>query len=83
MTMATKDDLLTDALRLPIHERAEMVRELLSSLDGEPEEDVEAAWTAEIRRRLDDVRAGRAKTISAEESLQRLDAILAKARPLR
>lgn len=81
--MATKDELLTDALRLPVHERAEMVRELLRSLDGEPEEDVEAAWTAEIRRRLDEVRAGRANTLSAEESLRRVDEILAQGRPPR
>jgi putative addiction module component (TIGR02574 family) len=76
--MATKDELLTDALRLPVNERAEMAQELLRSLDGEPEEDVEAAWTAEIQRRLDEVRAGRAKTFSAEESLRRVDETLAR-----
>jgi putative addiction module component (TIGR02574 family) len=81
--MATKDELLTDALRLPVNERAEMAQELLRSLDGEPEEDVEAAWMAEIRRRLDEVRAGRAKTLSAEESLRRVDEILAQGRPSR
>jgi len=36
---------------LPLSERAELAADLLASLDGEPEQDVEAAWTSEIERR--------------------------------
>lgn len=43
--------LLHDAMELPLPERAELVAELLASLDGEPEKDVEAAWAAEVERR--------------------------------
>jgi putative addiction module component (TIGR02574 family) len=43
--------LLEDALELPLPERAELAADLLASLDGEPESDVEAAWNAEIERR--------------------------------
>jgi putative addiction module component (TIGR02574 family) len=43
--------LLHDAMDLPVSERAELVADLLASLDGEPEADVEAAWTSEIERR--------------------------------
>ena len=43
--------LLHDAMELPISERAELVADLLASLDGEPEADVEAAWAAEVERR--------------------------------
>lgn len=43
--------LLHDALELPISERAELVADLLASLDGEPDADVEAAWGAEVERR--------------------------------
>lgn len=43
---------LATALRLPLEERAELVTELLASLDGEPDEDVEAAWAAEIEKRV-------------------------------
>jgi putative addiction module component (TIGR02574 family) len=32
-------------------ERAELAENLLASLDGEPETDVEAAWASEIERR--------------------------------
>lgn len=42
---------LATALRLTVDERAELVAELLASLDGEPDTNVEAAWAAEIERR--------------------------------
>lgn len=43
--------LLEEARRLPANERADLAAELLATLDGEPEPDVEAAWAAEIERR--------------------------------
>lgn len=45
------ETLLSIALRLPIDERAELAAELLASLDGEPDADVETAWAKEIERR--------------------------------
>jgi len=45
------EKLLKDALALSVPDRADLIVELLSSLDGEPDEDVEAAWAAEIERR--------------------------------
>ncbi len=54
----TAQRLLDQALRLDVSERAELAAELLASLDGEPEEDVEAAWAAEIRRRAERARSG-------------------------
>lgn len=52
------DDLLATALALSTADRAELAAELLASLDGEPEADVEAAWSAEMERRAKRVRAG-------------------------
>jgi putative addiction module component (TIGR02574 family) len=43
--------LLHDAMELPLPERAELATDLLASLDGEPDSEVEVAWTAEIERR--------------------------------
>lgn len=43
---------LVTAIRLTVEERAQLAAELLASLDGEPAEDVEAAWAVEIERRL-------------------------------
>lgn len=56
MTRAARD-LLNEVLQLPPEDRAEIVAELLESLD-EVEEDVEAAWAAEIERRVAAARAG-------------------------
>jgi putative addiction module component (TIGR02574 family) len=43
--------LLHDAMDLPLSERAKLAADLLASLDGEPEADVEAAWASEIEPR--------------------------------
>jgi len=40
--------LYEEALGLPL---AELAADLLASLDGEPDEDVQAAWATEIERR--------------------------------
>ncbi len=53
-------DVVSNALQLSIAKRAELAAALLASLDGEPDEDVEAAWAAEIQRRADAVRSGQA-----------------------
>jgi len=60
MTKAAQD-VLHDAMALPLSERAELAVELLASLDGEPEEAVEAAWTAEIAARVERIRRGEAQ----------------------
>ena len=53
--------ILDKALSLPKRERVELAGELLESLDA-PEE-VEAAWTAEIRQRLAELRSGKAELV--------------------
>jgi Putative addiction module component len=56
--------LLEEALHLPAEERAALAGALIESLDLEVDDDVEAAWSAEISGRLERVDAGVAKTIS-------------------
>lgn len=51
---------LSLALKLPLSERATVAAELLASLDGEADPEVEIAWAAEIERRIERVRAGEA-----------------------
>ncbi len=53
--------MLSEALTLDTRERAEIAAQLIASLDGEPDEDVEAAWAAEVNRRIGEVEAGTAK----------------------
>ena len=66
--------LLLEALRLPQEERAALAGELIESLDTEIDSDAEAAWSAEIRARLDEVSAGRARTVSWSEARRRIHA---------
>ena len=49
---------LAEALGLDSDERAEVAAELIASLDGEADEGVEAAWAAEIERRMAAIDAG-------------------------
>jgi putative addiction module component (TIGR02574 family) len=57
MTKAAKS-VLADALRLDADARAELVSEILASLDGPPDGDAEAAWDKEIERRIRAIEAG-------------------------
>jgi len=58
----TEEILFDEALKLPTDRRAALAAALIGSLDGEPDEDAEAAWAAEIERRVQDVRDGTART---------------------
>ena len=51
-------NVLADALRLEPDARAEIAAELLASLDGPADPDAEAAWDAEIARRIEAIEAG-------------------------
>ena len=53
---------LNNAVRLPTAERAQVTAALLASLDGEPDEDVDAAWASEIEQRASRVRSGTAQS---------------------
>lgn len=49
---------LADALRLEPDARAEVAAELLASLDGPVDSNAEAAWDAEVERRIEAIDAG-------------------------
>jgi putative addiction module component (TIGR02574 family) len=66
--------LLVEALRLTDEERAALAGELLDSLDSDVDPDAEAAWAAEIRTRVSDLEAGRAKTVPWSEARRRIHA---------
>jgi putative addiction module component (TIGR02574 family) len=60
-------DVLAEVLRLPADQRAKLVRELIRSLDGEPDTDAATAWDEEIELRAADVVAGIADTMTLDE----------------
>ena len=59
--MSSRNAVLAEALQLPPEERADVAKSLIASLDGPADEDVEAAWLAEVERRLQGVDRGTAK----------------------
>ena len=71
--MATSaTDILKQALELKEEERAELASLLIESLDDPAGEGVEAAWAAEIERRMADLDSGSANTLSWDEVRERL-----------
>ena len=69
---ATLDAVTEDALILPPEQRLALARQLLESVELAPEPGAEAAWEAEIVRRIASFRAGESKTTPAGEVFARL-----------
>lgn len=64
--------LFRDASELPERDRATLAGLLIESLEAEPDPDVEAAWSGEIKRRIADIDSGNVETIPWEEVRRRL-----------
>ena len=65
--------LIEAALKLPPEARGAIASRLLDSLqDDEMDPDVEAAWDAEIARRIEQLDSGEVKTIPWSEARQRI-----------
>ena len=69
------DELSAKARRLPPEERVRLAEELLATVQ-ETDEEVEAAWDEEIRRRIAEIDAGTAKLIPAEEAFAQVRRLL-------
>ena len=72
-------EVLREALTLPLEERADVAAELLASLDDAEAEDpavVEAAWTAEIEKRARRALAGETAGTPWEDVRRRAEAEL-------
>lgn len=62
------DQFLAELLQLPPADRGELAARLLDSLDPAADEDAQAAWSEEIRARIEDVRSGRVKPVPWAEA---------------
>jgi len=66
-------EVLEKALTLSAQDRGLLIDRLIESLDqGVPEEGAEQAWAEEIKRRVEDIRSGKAKMIPGDEVLREL-----------
>lgn len=70
MSRASRD-ILTQALGLPLDERAKIAADLLESLH-DAEEQVASAWAAEIRDRVEAARAGELESTDWRTVLDRV-----------
>ena len=66
------NEIFREAAELSAQDRATLAGLLIESLEGEPDPGVEAAWAAEIERRVAELDSGTVKTIPWEEVRQRL-----------
>jgi putative addiction module component (TIGR02574 family) len=82
--MAAPATLLDAVLSLPEADRAEValaaIESLDVSLDATHDDAVDEAWSAEIARRVDDLRSGRVKPIPMDQALADARAKLRAAR---
>jgi putative addiction module component (TIGR02574 family) len=60
--------LLAEALQLSDEERGELAAKLLESIDEGADDDAEAAWGTELRRRLDELDQGKTQAVPWSEA---------------
>jgi len=69
--MLRTDDLLNEAMALPVELRAQLVDELLKSLNLTQAE-IDEAWAAEAERRITEIDEGKVKMIPGDEVFEKL-----------
>ena len=65
--------ILLSALSLPESDRAEIAASLINSLDKEADEQVDEAWAAEIKRRIDEIDGGEAKLVPWDDVMREMN----------
>jgi putative addiction module component (TIGR02574 family) len=79
--VAIPNELVTEALKLPDDERGELAALLLHSLEPDDGEELtgeewEAAWSAEIARRVREIEDGTAELIDGDQVMAEVRAML-------
>ena len=69
--MLKTDELLNEAMSLPVELRAQLADELLKSLNPAQAE-IDALWAVEAEKRVAEIEAGKAKLIPGEEVFAKL-----------
>jgi putative addiction module component (TIGR02574 family) len=69
--MLTTEELISEAMSLPVELRARLVDELLKSLNPS-QADIDALWAAEAERRVNEIESGKVKPILGEQVFKEL-----------
>lgn len=74
MANAALKQVRESALDLSERDRAQLVHDLLASLDGPEDADASAAWGAEVASRLADVEQGKVALVDVDDVVERVRA---------
>lgn len=77
--MSTANDIFSQALALPVAERAALAHQLLESLEPE-DPDADEAWTKEIQARSDALHRGELPLCDWEQAIEEVRAQLPRRR---
>lgn len=69
---ASSEEILKQALALPLQERAELVEQLLATFQTPPDSHIDELWAREAEDRLDAYDRGELKAVSAAEVFNRI-----------
>jgi putative addiction module component (TIGR02574 family) len=67
----TVEQIAAEAMHLPTEARAQLADRLVESLDAAELNRIDRLWSAEARRRLDEIIQGKVETIPGDEALAR------------
>ena len=80
--MATPMTVEEEAMRMPARHRLLLAEKLMASVDGFATREIGKAWDQEIKRRVAEIRSGKAKGIPAEKVMAAAGNQLREARRL-
>ena len=69
---ASSEQILKEALALPLQERAELLERLLGTFQSPPDPRLDELWAREAEDRLDAFERGELKAVPAEEVFDRI-----------
>ena len=75
---ASSEQILKEALALPLQERAELVEQLLATFQSPPDPYIDELWAHEAEDRLGAYNRGELKAVPAEEVFNRIKQLRAK-----
>ncbi len=70
--MIKTDDLIAEALSLPVEIRMQLADKLLQSLNPSRKE-IDEVWAAEAEKRVEEIRTGKVKTIPGKQVFKKID----------
>jgi putative addiction module component (TIGR02574 family) len=69
--MIKTKEIFNEAISLPVEMRTQLVEKLLLSLNPSQKE-IDKLWAKEAEKRVEEIRSGKAKTISGEKVFKRI-----------